>query len=394
MSLSPFWEALEEELPGQHKAVRALAAIVEHRALTHAYVFAGPPGAGKLRAAVALAAAENCDDHGCGDCALCKSVGALASQESVHPDISIVRPQGREYPIEQIRELRRGVHGRPVELETKFLVLLGADRMRPTSANALLKTLEEPPSRNCWVLVTDRFDELLPTVRSRCQLVQFRALGQEDVVSRLEREHGADRATALAAVGSAGGRLDLARALLAAPAFARARKAVDTLVEDLPHRDAHQLLSDAEDLAELIDDLGQAMRSDGRESAFGAEDIDELAVDAAHARRLKALGKEAERRAVLVARAEGAAVMLGLLSLAYRDLLCASAGAEDMVSDPAAVTRRGSVMRQAGVAGAARALEAITRARRRIMGNVLPKNALAAMMFEMGEEGRWHRRSA
>lgn len=410
MMVSPFWEALDRSLPGQSKALRTLASITRHRTLAHALLFVGPAGAGKLRAAVALAVAENCEDHGCMTCALCKSVDGLARRQSVHPDITIVSPEGAEYPIAQVRELRRTLQERPVELATKFLIVLGADRMRPVSANALLKTLEEPPDATCIVLLAEEWDALLPTVRSRCQLVQFRPVAEAELARRLVEEAGADPVVALAATRACGGRMDMAARLISVPAFTQARLMVETIIEDLERRDAHELIDDADTLVGVIEDVGAGILKSAEEGEEGGggggsasddgdivlkdEDIEDFAFSKAHAGRLRSLVREQRRRADLRARMEGTSVVLGLLGYAFRDLLCAAAGANDVVMDAQAVERRLAVLRHASLGGVTRALEAVVKARARIRANVQPKHAIAAMLFEIAEAARWRRRSA
>lgn len=395
MTSAPVWDALDKSLPGQRQAVRALSAIVEHASLAHAYLFAGPTGAGKLKAAVTLAVAANCEVSGCGACALCLSIDGLTRGDAAHPDIIIARPEGTGYTIEQLREIRRSISTRPVDLATKFLIVLDSDRMREAAANTLLKTVEEPPPNTCIVLLTSRYEAIIGTVKSRCQLIEFCQVAEEMIVGALVGRKKVDVASARVAYHASGGRLHSAEDLLDAPAFAAARRFVGTVVDDLDRRDAAELLADADRLVELIDDLGAVLGPSLEDSApFAEEDIKDMALSKGHAARMRSLRDESAKRAGQVRKAEGTRALLDLFSVAYRDVLCASSGEDDLVADSEATAGRVSLVRHAGIAGATRALDAVSRARRRISRNVIPKNALAAMLLEIAEATSWRRQSA
>jgi DNA polymerase III subunit delta' len=394
MALAPIWDALDRSIPGQEKAVRALSAIVEHKSLAHAYLFSGPTGSGKLQAALTLAVAANCAGKGCGGCPLCLNFAALLSGEATHPDIHVMHSDGDQYSIESVREIRHLVGMTPAEYPTKFVIITEAERMREAQANTLLKTLEEPAQNTCIVLLTVRFDALLPTVRSRCQLVEFRPVPETTLVAALVAESGTDPVSARVAYQASRGRLDVARILLEAPAFARARTLVATIVDDLDRRDPAELLQDAGRMEALIEDLGEAAVSGVDDEPFEMDQIKDMAISKSHSGRLRSAHDDWAKRKTQNRKAEGTAVLLDLFALAYRDLLCAFAGADSLVVDHAALGGRTRFLRHESSGAAAGALEAVTTARRRIRRNVVPKNALAAMLLETQEVTRWRRRSA
>ena len=151
--------------------------------MPHAYLFSGPPGAPLLDAAIALAMALACQRHpgageGCdGDpetmCGACAKIAA-----GIHPDVvTLVREGAAQIvPIESVRNqviARLGFP--PHEGEIRVFIVEEATAIAPPAANALLKTLEEPPSRTMFVLCTTAPEQLLPTIRSRCQRVRFAA---------------------------------------------------------------------------------------------------------------------------------------------------------------------------------------------------------------------------
>lgn len=417
-TLPPVLDALARELPGQSRALSVLASIVANESLAHAYLFAGPAGAGKLRAAVALAVARDCPEGGCGTCDLCTGAGALASGARVHPDVLVARPDAVDYPIDQVRTIRERLQLKPLELPVKFAILTVADRMRPTAANALLKVLEEPPSGTCIVLLTERYEAVLETIRSRCQLIEFRPLAVEDIVLALRDElaasgAGISAADARVAYYAAGGRVAVARGLLEGRpmkagktgakddakekptgAFAKARELVDTVIADLEHRDDYQLIQDAALFADKYVDLLGEVASHMLEAPFEAEDIEDMALDRRHSSRLKAFREAWGGRSALSRTAAGAEVILNLFALAWRDLLCAAAGVEDLAVDRPGLARRVHVLKNAGAAGPVRALGSVRKARDRVRHNVSVRNAFLAMLMEIPEVTRWRRRSA
>jgi DNA polymerase III delta prime subunit len=108
----------------------------------------------------------------------------------VHPDLILLEPEGRFLLIEQVRELIQELSTKPLEGQRKVAILDEADAMSQAAANALLKTLEEPPGEAVIILITDNPDALLPTIASRCYRVAFRALSSEKIKSYLVRKKG------------------------------------------------------------------------------------------------------------------------------------------------------------------------------------------------------------
>src|SRR5262245_9454207 len=171
----------------------------------------GPAGVGKRRAAVAIAEALNClkpqqsgdfAREGCGECPACRRI-----QRGVHPDIIVIEPgEMGSIKIEQVRDVIARSEFRPFEGRRRVVVIDDADALVPAAQNALLKTLEEPPSASMFVLVSSIPDVLLPTVRSRCSRLRFGPLSPAEVTEVLRRDHGYSeqdaRAVAVDAEGS------------------------------------------------------------------------------------------------------------------------------------------------------------------------------------------------
>lgn len=201
-----------------HQRVRDLlrAAVVNDR-LPHALLFAGADGVGKRSLALALTAWLLCTEDGddaCGQCASCRQVTAGS-----HPDFQliVVPASKKEIGVDRSREVKRFMQLRPLRGTLKVAVVDDAHMLTVAAQNALLKTLEEPPAHSLLILVADNPDALLPTVRSRCQRVQFAPLPTDTVVDILTHDHGMSPATArqLAALaeGSPGRALALSRSV-------------------------------------------------------------------------------------------------------------------------------------------------------------------------------------
>ena len=179
---------------GQKLAVRMLEAGLAGGRLHHAYLLSGPAHVGKTTLAVQLAQAVNCtaDDPPCGTCEACVRVGAGA-----HADVSVIEidPDATEgartvISIDAVKDLIASAHLRPYEGRTRVYLIQDADRLSSDAANALLKVLEEPPPDVLLLLLTDNPDGVLPTIRSRCQLIELRPLPLTRVAEVLRDEHG------------------------------------------------------------------------------------------------------------------------------------------------------------------------------------------------------------
>jgi len=193
---------LLREMVGQDHAVAMLQRAVASGRFAHACLFDGPESVGKRSAAFALAKALCCIDApgvGCGTCDACRRIDT-----GQHPDVIAFAPADKQYVIEQAREIVTIASTRPHEAPARILILDRADALNPSSANCLLKTLEEPCPGNHLILVTSAPDRLLPTIRSRTQRVRFVAL-QPAALVEIALRRGATRALAETAASLAGG---------------------------------------------------------------------------------------------------------------------------------------------------------------------------------------------
>ncbi len=182
---------------GNNRAIETLKKAILQERVPHAYLFIGREGVGKKLTALSLAKALNCqkteENNGdaCGKCISCKKTDAMN-----HPDVLLVEPEGRFIKIEQIRRLQRRLQFKAVEGRYKVCIIDGADNMNIASANALLKTLEEPPSNTVLVLVAPYDTNLPATILSRCRRLTFTPLNTEELGLWLKENSNTDEETA------------------------------------------------------------------------------------------------------------------------------------------------------------------------------------------------------
>lgn len=184
------------DIVGHPRVRNVLSRAFDTGRLHHGYLFVGPAGVGKFSLAMALAATLNCEQRpeghfqpSCGSCSSCKRA---ASRQ--HPDLHLIAPTGnqiRTIKISVIRELQKVCVSQPYEKGYRVIVIDQAHYMSEEAANALLKTLEEPPERTILILVTDQPQRLLDTILSRCQLLRFGTLEPEQVSRALQKIYAA-----------------------------------------------------------------------------------------------------------------------------------------------------------------------------------------------------------
>lgn len=193
------------ELRDQDGAIALLTRAIAADRVAPAYLFVGPPSVGKALAARIMTQALNCEEGpgaACGACATCHTIAS-----GNHPDLLWARPEkrSRTIPVELVRSAIRTLALAPQAGRRRVAVFDNADCMHPAGQNALLKTLEEPAGRTHLLLVTATPAALLPTVRSRCQLVRFRPLEPHTIANLLQRDGVAPETARLAAAAANGG---------------------------------------------------------------------------------------------------------------------------------------------------------------------------------------------
>ena len=277
---------------GQKRVLQTIAGAVGSNRVPHAYLFFGPDGVGKRAVAIELAAALLCsspsEGMSCGRCSACTRVRRLG-----HPDVKLMMPVPKDTPVEAISErlqllagdpyatvdferrptldsiggtsnkqvmysvdtigkdLRREMSFKPVEGGYKVAILTDADRLRTEAANAFLKLLEEPGSKTVFVLTSDRPNRLLPTVRSRCQMLRFDRLPDEEIASAIAERLNLPSSTAKAVARMADGSYSRAVDLASSEELFSTRSAVLEFMRAAYTGDGVQVVDHAERLQRM-----------------------------------------------------------------------------------------------------------------------------------------------
>jgi DNA polymerase-3 subunit delta' len=253
-----------DQLTGNERVKELLKRILEAGRLPGALLFTGEDGIGKKLFALEVAKALNCRSprgvEGCGQCPACLRIAKFNYPQSVesddwkgiiwtdHPDVGMVVAPKRVLLVEQMRLIEREANYRPYEGKARVFLIDDAEKLNESSANALLKVLEEPPHTSYIVLLTSRPDMLLPTIRSRCQMIRFSPVSSPEIEAHLLKSKIASaneaRIRARLALGSLGRAMDQDL-----DGFNEQRKAMLRVLQSLSEsEDRIQLLRSAEEL--------------------------------------------------------------------------------------------------------------------------------------------------
>ena len=390
--------AVFDRLVGQDEVAATLAsAALDARtggpAMTHAWLFSGPPGSGRSVAARCFAAALQCTGAdgggpdgpgpvapGCGRCHACTTVVAGS-----HADVQVVATETLSITTETARSLVLSAARRPSTGAWRVIVVEDADRMVERSANVLLKALEEPPPGTVWLLCAPSPADLPTTVVSRCRQVRLRVPPPQAVADLLVARDGADPAVAAAAARAAQSHVGLAARLARDPAArARRREVVDAA---LTRRGVADAVLRAGRLVDLAAEEAAAASAE-RDGAERAALLRSLGAQAAGALppavrgQVTALEREQAKRAVRSRRDVLDRTLVDLASV-HRDVLVTTLGAGVELVNVEIADRVCEAAAETTAEAALRRLDAVGRARTRIAANVNPLLALEAMALEL-----------
>ncbi len=197
------------DIIGQEKQIAQLQSSLAQGRIPHAFLFHGLEGIGKKATALTFAKALNCATNLRDSCDLCTS--CRKADHKNHLDIITLAPEGQFIKIQAVRELQERLKFKPWEGKRRVIIIDEAERMNEAAANALLKTLEEPPAANVIILVSARPSQLPATILSRCQQLRFNPLSEEKAVPYLRQLFALDTDTARLLAAASGG--SIARAV-------------------------------------------------------------------------------------------------------------------------------------------------------------------------------------
>lgn len=294
------------QIVGNERIKEQLESIVAKRAIGHAFLFAGPEGVGKSLFATALAAMIM-DEYDPGK----NHIHKISS--GIHPDIHIYHPEGKLglHSIQTMRQMSEEVYLPPFEASWKVFIIHDADRMLSHSANALLKTFEEPPPRTLIILISHSAASLLPTILSRCSTFHFKLLSNEQIRQFLNSRFEIEDASCEKIVRSSQGSLGRASKLAAHG---------DPLRSSLLHLLACGLLPDYRALQGGIKSLSEQVELAKKQAEEAAKhELQTLAGYQLSPQQQHALEKEMEGMTALALTQE-AQVLFETIASWYRDL--------------------------------------------------------------------------
>jgi DNA polymerase-3 subunit delta' len=385
-----------EELAGQDAVVSQLeraaagaAALLagsrpEPGAMTHAWLFTGPPGSGRSVAARAFAAALLCPYGGCGECPSCHQVRA-----GTHADLLLIRPEGLSYGVKQTRDLVLRAAGAATGGRWRVVLFEDADRCTEQAANALLKAIEEPAPRTVWLLCAPSAEDLVPTIRSRCRVVTLVVPASSAVAKVLVQRDGIEPDRALAAARAAQGHVGRAKRL--ATDAEAARRRADVLRMPLSVTSlgpalaaAAALVRTAEEEAKAVTESSDEPERDALRRAFGEGSTGKGVAKAVRgvAGAMKDLEDRQKSRATRVKRDTLDQALLDLAAF-YRDVLMVQVGADVELANSGGDV--GKVASGSSPEGTLRRLQAIMRCRERLGLNVAPLLAVEEMALSLAE---------
>lgn len=379
-----------ERLVGQQETVQLLQrAVADAQAsppgpgMTHAWLFVGPPGAGRSTAAWLLAAGLECASGGCGSCDNCRDV-----LRDVHDDVVRFVPQQLQITRDEAAALIRQAARMPVRGKWTVIIVEDADRLNEVSGNMLLKSIEEPTPHTVWLLCAPSVEDVLPTIRSRCRVQILRTPDWKDVAALLEHD-GIERSMAAFAARASQGHVGRARALATDEEARRHRHEILRIplqLHDLPACfavAADVTAAATEEANRTTSELDERERGDLLVAyGEGATGVTKAKIERLARGAIKELETRQKSRRTRAVRDRLDRSLVDLLSF-YRDVLMLQLdGDVDLINEEL----RPQLLQVAGSSTPQRTrarMDAIERARRLFDSNAQPQLVLEAMAVEL-----------
>lgn len=372
------------ELIGQEQAVETLRRAVAgaSHAMSHAWLFTGPPGSGRSNAARAFAAALQCEWGGCGVCNNCRT-----SLSGAHPDVTLVRTEMLSIGVDEVRDLVRRAAMSPTMRRRQVIVVEDADRVTERGADALLKSIEEPAAKTVWILCAPTADDVVATIRSRCRLLTLKTPSVADVARLLVSRDGVEESLATYAAQVAQGHIGRAR-VLARDESARERRR-EVLQIPLRMTDLGTCLTAADRLVKACSEEAVAATGaiDTRERASLEEALG-FGTKGARPRQAQAAIKELEdQQKARAKRFQRDAIDRALTELTgfYRDVLSIQTGSGAALVNTDLQPQIAVLSRKSTPESTLRRIDALLRCREALEGNVAPLLAVEATLIALVE---------
>ena len=358
---------------GQPRARAFLEAAVREGRLSHAYLFVGAAGSGIERAARALAKCVVCPQAGDNTCEEC-----LRVEHGTHPDVHFYEPASAVgYMMDQVREIISDAQLTSVRSDAKVYVIQHAERLRSNCANALLKTIEEPPAGVVFVLLANSADAVLPTIVSRCQVVPFRHIPATEAAGIIRQNTGASIETARIAIEACSGSITRACEFLKSNDSLAFRRGVVDAMSRLATVDDWDIIELAAGLVRAakapLDDVRAALEAELSENA------DFLAKSAI--RQIEARNK----RQITAKTSQALHQVFSIASSWLRDVMATCAGTPEFIVNVDVKAQIEMASARTDEARAAAALAALRESDEAISYNVSPETCIDAMLFEVRE---------
>lgn len=383
-----------QEVVDQEEAVNQLQLAVKDvakartntasAAFTQTWLITGPPGSGRSTAARAFAAAIQCDQGGCGECKSCKQI-----LNSSHQDVIVIAPTGLTIGVDEARELIGKAYLEPSIGNWQVFIIEDADRLTAPAANALLKILEEPPTRTFFLLCAPAAEDVLPTIKSRCRHLGLRLPRTSQVAKLLVDRNGIEPELANFVAKAALGHVGVAKAL-ATNSAARLRREqtlqIPLLLDSLP-----SCFVQAQNLYDAILESVEAAQDDKDDSeqnellnAFGAgtEGVKKSRVEFLARAAMKELKDDQKSQRTRAIRDQLDRSLQDLLSF-YRDVLFVQLGVEvELINYELRAPIQRLAQRATPVA-TRKALDAIQESRAAISASANPLLVLESLLINL-----------